>query len=143
VSTIPEEHEWHTSRNKMAFTAWLFAVLERLPSRNERTFLATPGSASGGPSRWKQGQEIWYPLKPVLVVEVTYDHVMGRRFGHGAKLVRWRPDKVPGDARWNQLTQKPPNSLRLLGIDFSGKPREDLAGVASTSTKARRGHRVS
>jgi len=36
----------------------------------------------------------WHPLKPVLVAEVQYDHFTGGRFRHGAKFVRWRPDKA-------------------------------------------------
>jgi ATP-dependent DNA ligase len=35
----------------------------------------------------------WHPLKPVLVAEVQYDHFTGGRFRHGAKFLRWRPDK--------------------------------------------------
>jgi ATP-dependent DNA ligase len=41
----------------------------------------------------------WVPVKPELVVEVRFDHVAGRRFRHGTKLLRWRPDK-----RLNQCT---------------------------------------
>jgi len=35
----------------------------------------------------------WHPLKPVIVAEVQYDHFTGGRFRHGAKFLRWRPDK--------------------------------------------------
>jgi len=38
----------------------------------------------------------WYPRQPVLVAEVQYDHFTGNRFRHGAKFVRWRPDKDVG-----------------------------------------------
>ena len=37
----------------------------------------------------------WKPLRPVLVVEVRYDQVTGRRFRHGTGFLRWRPDKDP------------------------------------------------
>lgn len=35
----------------------------------------------------------WQPLKPQLVAEVQFDHFTGGRFRHGAKFLRWRPDK--------------------------------------------------
>jgi ATP-dependent DNA ligase len=36
-------------------------------------------------------------------VEVRYDHVTGRRFRHGTKFLRWRPDKAPAQCRFDQL----------------------------------------
>jgi ATP-dependent DNA ligase len=62
------------------------------------------GNAPGGPSRWstkRSGQ--WEPLKHELVVEVRYDHVTDRRFRHGTKLVRWRPDKAPRQCTFDQI----------------------------------------
>jgi ATP-dependent DNA ligase len=62
------------------------------------------GDAPGGPSRWsteRSGQ--WEPLKPELVVEVRFDHVTGDRFRHGTKLMRWRPDKSPGQCTFDQI----------------------------------------
>ena len=62
------------------------------------------GRAPGGPSRWsneRSGQ--WEPLRPELVVEVRFDHVTGDRFRHGTKLLRWRPDKSPGQCRMEQI----------------------------------------
>jgi len=35
----------------------------------------------------------WQPLAPRLVAEVQYGHFTGGRFRHGAKFIRWRPDK--------------------------------------------------
>jgi ATP-dependent DNA ligase len=74
------------------------------------------GSAPGGPSRWKTertGQ--WEPLKPVLVVEVRYDQVTGRRFRHGTGFVRWRPDKEPKDCSFDQLAPElRPSELKEL-----------------------------
>lgn len=65
------------------------------------------GRAPGGPSRWsteRSGE--WKPLKPKLVVEVRYDHISDDRFRHGAKLLRWRPDKAARQCSFDQL--KPP-----------------------------------
>jgi len=62
------------------------------------------GDSPGGPSRWsteRTGE--WKPLRPELVAEVRYDHVTGRRFRHGTKFLRWRPDKAPEQCRMDQL----------------------------------------
>jgi ATP-dependent DNA ligase len=62
------------------------------------------GSAPGGPSRWNTARSMaWEPLKPVLVVEVRYDQVTGRRFRHGTGFLRWRPDKAPRQCTFQQL----------------------------------------
>jgi ATP-dependent DNA ligase len=74
------------------------------------------GSAPGGPSRWnteRTGQ--WQPLKPVLVVEVRYDQVTGRRFRHGTGFLRWRPDKDPRQCTFEQLAPElRPSELKEL-----------------------------
>ena len=63
------------------------------------------GSAPGGPSRWSAGRNTeWQPLRPSLVCEVRYDHFSGGRFRHGAKFVRWRPDKKPELCTDDQVT---------------------------------------
>ena len=62
------------------------------------------GSAPGGPSRWSTERSgDWQPLRPELVAEVRYDHVTGKRFRHGTKFLRWRPDKAPRQCRMDQL----------------------------------------
>jgi ATP-dependent DNA ligase len=37
------------------------------------------------------------------VCEVKYDHLQGTRFRHAATFLRWRPDRQPGDCRYDQL----------------------------------------
>lgn len=62
------------------------------------------GRAPGGPSRWSTDRSAaWEPLRHEMVVEVRFDHVSDRRFRHGAGLVRFRPDKAPGQCRMEQL----------------------------------------
>jgi ATP-dependent DNA ligase len=62
------------------------------------------GNAPGGPSRWATARSpAWEPLKPVLVAEVRYDQVTGRRFRHGTGFLRWRPDKDPRECTFAQL----------------------------------------
>ncbi|MCP8940226.1 ATP-dependent DNA ligase [Alsobacter sp. SYSU M60028] len=65
------------------------------------------GKAPGGPSRWNAGKDTaWEPLRPELVVEVQFDQVTGQRFRHGARLVRWRPDKAPRQCTMEQLASE-------------------------------------
>jgi ATP-dependent DNA ligase len=72
------------------------------------------GDAPGGPSRWSTERSAqWESLKPRLVVEVEYDHLTGNRFRHGTRLVRWRPDKAPGQCTFDQLPRRSRSVLRL------------------------------
>src|SRR4029078_7452740 len=73
------------------------------------------GHAPGGISRWSTKRSMeWEPLKPELVVEVSYDHFTGDRFRHGTRLLRWRPDKSPKQCEMEQVTVKGGGSLALL-----------------------------
>jgi ATP-dependent DNA ligase len=73
------------------------------------------GNAPGGPSRWSTERSAqWCPLKPKLVVEVTYDHFSGERFRHGTSILRWRPDKSPRQCTFDQLKQKAADPMKLL-----------------------------
>ena len=64
------------------------------------------GKAPGGPSRWSTERSAeWVPLKPELVVEVLYDQVTSRRFRHGTRIHRWRPDKAPEQCTFEQMAQ--------------------------------------
>jgi ATP-dependent DNA ligase len=58
----------------------------------------------GDPSRWKNEKDLeWIELRPELVVEVTFDHASGGRIRHGTKILRWREDKPPREARLEQM----------------------------------------
>jgi ATP-dependent DNA ligase len=73
------------------------------------------GNAPGGPSRWSTERSAqWCPLKPKLVIEVSYDHFSGERFRHGTSILRWRPDKAPKQCTFEQLKQKAVNPMKLL-----------------------------
>ncbi len=62
------------------------------------------GKAPGGPSRWSTERSgDWEPVRPELVVEVRFDHVTGRRFRHGTRFLRWRPDKAPKQCTFEQM----------------------------------------
>jgi len=69
----------------------------------------------GGQSRWSQGKDLsWEPLRPELVLEVSYDHMQGSRFRHTAQFRRWRMDKKPADCTYAQLEVVPPQELAAI-----------------------------
>jgi ATP-dependent DNA ligase len=82
---------------------------ERKTLLKQLTLLIEPpgftGRAPGGPSRWSTERSAqWQPLKPELVVEVSFDHVTANRFRHGTNILRWRPDKSPNKCTMDQIT---------------------------------------
>ena len=73
------------------------------------------GRSPGGPSRWSTAKSSeWEPLRLTLVVEVVYDHFTGHRFRHGTKLLRWRPDKAPGQCLLKQVEKESRSPFELL-----------------------------
>jgi ATP-dependent DNA ligase len=75
----------------------------------------------GGGSRWSAGKDLsWEPLRVERVCEVKYDHMQGSRFRHAAVFLRWRPDRVPEDCRYDQLEVTTPFELqRVFGAGAS------------------------
>jgi ATP-dependent DNA ligase len=66
----------------------------------------------GATSRWSSGKQLnWVALRPELVVEVSYDNMMARRFRHTAHFVRWRSDKPPAACTYEQVEVVPPVEL--------------------------------
>lgn len=62
------------------------------------------GKAPGGPSRWSTDRSAdWTPVRPKIVVEVSFDHVSAGRFRHATRLLRFRPDKSPAQCRMDQI----------------------------------------
>jgi ATP-dependent DNA ligase len=69
----------------------------------------------GGQSRWSDGKDLsWEPLRIERVCEVKYDHMEGDRFRHATIFQRWRPDKKPGDCRYDQLEVTPAYELEKV-----------------------------
>jgi ATP-dependent DNA ligase len=69
----------------------------------------------GGQSRWSAGKDLsWEPLRLERVCEVKYDHMQGERFRHAAVFQRWRPDKPPGECRYDQLEVTTPYELEKV-----------------------------
>jgi ATP-dependent DNA ligase len=91
----------------VGFTATLHDLDREALTRQLEGLIMPPGftgNAPGGPSRWSTERSAeWQPLRPELVVEVRYDHVSGGRFRHGARFLRWRPDKAPSQCTLEQI----------------------------------------
>ncbi len=69
----------------------------------------------GATSRWNRDKTLsWEPLRPELVIEVSYDHMQGTRFRHTAHFVRLRPDKPPAQCTYDQLEVTPPFELAKI-----------------------------
>lgn len=94
----------------VGFTSSISAAQRKPLTRRLESLVEPPGftgKAPGGPSRWSTERSgDWQPLRPELVAEVRYDHVTGVRFRHGAKFLRWRPDKAPEQCRTDQLEEE-------------------------------------
>lgn len=96
------------------------------------------GQAPGGPSRWSTARSSeWLPLAPELVVEVQYDHFTGRRFRHGTKFLRWRPDKAPRQCTMNQVERRGGRLLSLLEPLALTRAVRSRASAASTKKRKR------
>ena len=82
-------------------------VLPLLDKKSDRRF--------SEPNRWGTGELEESPLKPKLVVEVRYDKLEKRRFRHGTRLIRFRPDKDPDQCTWREV--RPPIRPSDLSVD--------------------------
>jgi ATP-dependent DNA ligase len=83
------------------------------------------GRMPGGVSRWNAQKDLsWEPLRVELVAEVRYEHVQSGRFRHGARLVRFRPDRTPASCTYAQLEEVAPAELsRIFGSDLGAAGR--------------------
>ena len=101
---LDDTHPWHD---------WISAGAAA--GRQEQP--SSPLRVPGGASRWSGGKDLsWVPLRPDLVVEVSYDHMQGTRLRHTAQFLRWRPDKPAAECTYDQLEVTPPYELhRIFG----------------------------
>ncbi|HYT29662.1 MAG TPA: ATP-dependent DNA ligase [Actinomycetota bacterium] len=66
-------------------------------------------------SRWATDRDLSFePLKPDLVVEVSFDQVTAGRIRHGARFLRWRPDKPAEQCTSDQLANPAGPDIREL-----------------------------
>lgn len=91
------------------------AIMERLEGMVAADAFGPDGAVRrpGAESRWSGDKDLsWVPVRPELVVEVSYDQLTGGRFRHATRFERWRPDKEARDCTMEQL-QRP------SGLGFS------------------------
>ncbi len=104
--------------NHVGFTSSIAAADRKALTKKLEALIEPPGftgAAPGGPSRWSTERSTeWQPLRPELVAEVQYDHFSGGRFRHGTKLLRWRPDKKPGQCTMAQVERESRSPMNLL-----------------------------
>ncbi|GIU91671.1 MAG: ATP-dependent DNA ligase [Acidimicrobiia bacterium] len=96
--------------------AEILALLEEL--RAEESFGGDgPVRVPGGESRWTGGRDLsWVPVRPAVVVEVSYDQLENGRFRHATRFHRWRPDKDPTECTIDQLARPSgPGFSRVVG----------------------------
>jgi ATP-dependent DNA ligase len=99
---------------------------DAMQSHPWRAWAASEGATRmpGGQSRWSAGKDLsWEPLRIERVCEVKYDHMQGDRFRHAAVFSRWRPDRQPGDCRYDQLDVTTPYELQKVFGAGEAPPR--------------------
>jgi len=97
----------HGLLDHVGFTSGLAAADKPALTKRLEALVGEPGFTGdkpGGPSRWATARSSeWTPLRPEMVVEVSFDHVSGGRFRHGTRLLRFRPDKNPSQCGMEQI----------------------------------------
>ena len=79
-------------------------LLERFSALKDDESFGEDVRSPGGPSRWTGDKDLsWVPVKPGVVVEISYDQLTGDRFRHATRFERWRPDKDPEQCTFDQL----------------------------------------
>jgi ATP-dependent DNA ligase len=105
-------HVGHTSGFSADERRDILARLEPLVGGESFGFA---GRMPGAPSRWRNAADgAFTSVEPVLVCEVSFDHLQGRRFRHAARFLRWRPDRDPHSCTFDQLA--PPEEFSLDDI---------------------------
>ena len=70
------------------------ALLARFEALRADASFGEDARRPGMESRWSAGRDPGFvPVRPEVVVEVSYDQVTGARLRHAARFERWRPDK--------------------------------------------------
>ena len=80
-----------------------------------REWAQVQGRVPGAQSRWSAGKDLtWEPVRTEWVAEVRYEHLLGGRFRHMSRLVRFRPDRQPESCTYAQLEEVAPAELATL-----------------------------
>jgi bifunctional non-homologous end joining protein LigD len=79
-------------------------IFERFKSLAADQSFGENARVPGAVSRWTGDKDqSWTPVRPGVVVEVSYDQLEGDRFRHAARFHRWRPDKPAEQCTMDQL----------------------------------------
>ena len=111
------------------FSSSFTAAEREAVTRTMRRYAGGVGFSGREPdafSRWSDRSMEWVPVEPVLVCEVQYDHFSDERFRHGTKLLRWRPDKAPGECTFEQV-----RPARRSGAGARGKTTRKPRGATA------------
>ena len=80
------------------------ALLEQFSALAAADSFGEGARRPGAESRWSAGRDSsWTPVRPEVVVEVSYDQISGGRFRHATRFERFRSDKDPEDCTLDQL----------------------------------------
>ena len=80
------------------------ALLEQFSALAAADSFGEAARRPGAESRWSGGRDSsWTPVRPEVVLEVSYDQISGGRFRHATRFERFRPDKDPEDCTFDQL----------------------------------------
>lgn len=100
-------------------------LLAKFDALRETASFGDDVRSPGGESRWSKGKDLsWVPVRPGVVVEISYDQLTGDRFRHATRLERWRPDKDPSDCTFDQLDR--PEGPGFGEISGSGASHWDM-----------------
>jgi ATP-dependent DNA ligase len=105
-----------SSAERRALVATLAPLRENaLLDHPWRAWASMDQRVPGMKSRWNADKSLeWEALRPQRALEVSFDHMQGRRFRHTAHFVRWRPDKDPKHCSYAQLDATPPFELQRI-----------------------------
>jgi ATP-dependent DNA ligase len=79
-----------------------------------------PGRTPRGVGRWNAGRDTSFEPVASRVAEVAYEQLIGDRFRHNARFVRWRPDRDPASCSFDQLEVAP--AAELADLLDAGRP---------------------
>ncbi|MGC8512930.1 MAG: ATP-dependent DNA ligase [Acidimicrobiales bacterium] len=113
---------------------WVAASFDRGPEHDGGVEMGLDerlGRGPSYPSRWSAGKDMSFEaLRPHLVVEAEFEQLQAGRLRHTARFVRWRPDREPASATFDQLDVAVPVLLsEVFGAGSAGVEGAGSAGV--------------
>lgn len=105
----------HTSDFSADEARAFLALLETLRLPQGKSAFSEGTRQPGAISRWAGDKDLSYvPVRPEVVLQVSYDQLSGRRIRHGTRIERLRPDKDPKDCTLDQLDR--PTGLTVTQV---------------------------